>query len=231
MHHLRHPRRYDKQPIALALILVVWTSWVIAPGYSSSRPTPEAVATTIKSSKTTSQPGPDFAVGSKTYGTAITAMQQQCTTPPSGMVNWWPGDGNANDIQDGNNGTLKNGASFAPGLVGQAFSFDGVDDSVESSPTTVMNALPLTVEAWVKPELRNDAISDPNDFLGSAGGFPNNVISNDKPFQAGHGFGVNVIPTRSFMIVEFQHGFKLVPGGGIISGWTVVSRSSCLYTR
>src|SRR5439155_8470225 len=30
-----------------------------------------------------------------------------CVTPPSGMVSWWPGDGNANDIQGGNNGTLQ----------------------------------------------------------------------------------------------------------------------------
>src|SRR3712207_7149562 len=39
---------------------------------------------------------------------------------------------NAIDIQGGNNGTLQNGASFAPGLVGQAFSFDGVDDYVKT---------------------------------------------------------------------------------------------------
>src|SRR5262249_36974468 len=35
-----------------------------------------------------------------------------CVTPPSGMVAWWPGDGNANDIQGSNNGTLQNGATF-----------------------------------------------------------------------------------------------------------------------
>jgi len=29
-----------------------------------------------------------------------------CISPPSGLVGWWPGDGNANDIIGGNNGTL-----------------------------------------------------------------------------------------------------------------------------
>jgi hypothetical protein len=31
------------------------------------------------------------------------------------------------DIIDGNHGTLQNGTTFAPGKVGQAFSFDGLD--------------------------------------------------------------------------------------------------------
>jgi hypothetical protein len=42
------------------------------------------------------------------------AGQMTCTPPPSGMISSWPADGNANDIQDGNNGTLQNGANFAP---------------------------------------------------------------------------------------------------------------------
>src|SRR3989304_5996219 len=53
---------------------------------------------------------------------------QQCVTPPSGMVSWWGGDGNAFDIIGANNGTLMNGATYAAGKVGQAFSFDGVND-------------------------------------------------------------------------------------------------------
>ena len=51
--------------------------------------------------------------------------------PLSGLVSWWPGDGTAEDIVGGNHGTLLNGATFAPGVVGQAISFDGLDDYVE----------------------------------------------------------------------------------------------------
>ena len=61
-----------------------------------------------------------------------------CVPPPASMVSWWPGDENANDIQGNNNGTLQNGATFAAGKVGQAFSFDGVNDFIEvpNSPAT-----------------------------------------------------------------------------------------------
>ncbi len=77
--------------------------------------------------------------------------KQQCVPPPSGMVSWWPGDGNANDIQDGNNGTLTNGATFVPGRVGQAFSFDGVDDYVElGQPANLMPSnTDFTVVGWI----------------------------------------------------------------------------------
>ena len=54
-----------------------------------------------------------------------TAYSQTCA-PLSGMVSWWPGEGNANDIANSNSGTLVNGAAFAPGVVNQAFSFDGI---------------------------------------------------------------------------------------------------------
>lgn len=75
-----------------------------------------------------------------------------CVTPPSGMVSWWPGDGNANDIQDGNNGTLQNGATFAAGKVGQAFSFDGVNDFVQVPHNSNLDpgTGSFTLDAWVK---------------------------------------------------------------------------------
>ena len=56
----------------------------------------------------------------------------QCTSPPSNLVSWWPGDGSGDDISGSNNGTLLNGAAFSSGMVDQAFSFDGVDDAVRS---------------------------------------------------------------------------------------------------
>jgi len=62
---------------------------------------------------------------------AATAYAQSCTPPPADMVSWWPADGDANDVVDANHGTLWNGATFAPGMVGPAFSLDGTDDYVE----------------------------------------------------------------------------------------------------
>jgi hypothetical protein len=84
-----------------------------------------------------------------------------CTPPPAGLVAWYPGDGNTNDIVGGNDGTLQNGATFAAGHVGQAFSVDGVDDFVQvadNPAASVGNS--VTVDAWVN--LR--AYSTGNDF-------------------------------------------------------------------
>ena len=57
-----------------------------------------------------------------------------------GLVSWWPAEESANDARDGNHGTLMNGVTFALGKVGQAFSLDGVNDSIRiphSSQATV----------------------------------------------------------------------------------------------
>src|ERR1041385_5294121 len=51
---------------------------------------------------------------------AHSSARADCLPPPNGLVSWWPGDGNANDIVSGNNGALQNGATFTAG-VGQAF--------------------------------------------------------------------------------------------------------------
>ena len=36
---------------------------------------------------------------------AFPARTQTCAVPPAGLVSWWPGDGNADDIYGSNNGT------------------------------------------------------------------------------------------------------------------------------
>ena len=55
---------------------------------------------------------------------------QTCTTPPTRLVSWWSGDGHADDIYGPNHGVPQNGALFAAGKVGDAFTFDGIDDYV-----------------------------------------------------------------------------------------------------
>jgi len=82
------------------------------------------------------------------------ASAQTCTPVRPDLVAWWTADGNALDSRSRNNGTLRNGATFAPGLVGQAFSFDGVDDSIDTmaAPSADFNfgASDFTIEAWVR---------------------------------------------------------------------------------
>jgi hypothetical protein len=63
------------------------------------------------------------------FGTLSLAMLlsagQADAQPITGLVSYWAGNGNANDSVGPNSGTLVNGVTFAPGLFGQAFSFNG----------------------------------------------------------------------------------------------------------
>jgi hypothetical protein len=69
------------------------------------------------------------------------------------MISWWPGDGNPNDIQGSNNGTLQGGAGYAIGEVGQAFSFVASSNSGVIVPSTpsLNPTEAITIDAWVNP--------------------------------------------------------------------------------
>jgi len=70
-----------------------------------------------------------------------------CAVLPTGLISWWSGEGSANDLVGVNDGILVNGASFSPGIVGQAFWFDGIDDFVDLG--MYQNTNELTIEAWI----------------------------------------------------------------------------------
>ena len=78
--------------------------------------------------------------------------QEPCVQPPADLVSWWPGGGNAQDIQGSNHGTLQGGTTFAPGMVRSAFRFDGIDDFVEvpDSPSLNIGAGDFSIEAWIR---------------------------------------------------------------------------------
>ena len=82
----------------------------------------------------------------------VAVMESQVAAePPAGMIAYWPGDGHARDIAGGHDGTLDQGATFAPGVMGQAFAFDGVDDRVHIPYSPELYPPSVTVEAWIKP--------------------------------------------------------------------------------
>ena len=69
--------------------------------------------------------------------------------PPPGMVAWWPGDGNANDIIGGNDGVLT--GSYAQGMVGQGFKLDGTGEYVMVPDSPELNITrDVTVDFWAK---------------------------------------------------------------------------------
>jgi hypothetical protein len=104
------------------------------------------------------------------------AAAQICVQPPEGLVSWWPGEGNANDITSGNHGTLQNGATFAAGIVGEALSFDGVDDYVRIPHHPSLNpASALTIEAWI----HSASTEGPRVIVSKWGNFDDSYIFKD----------------------------------------------------
>ena len=82
-------------------------------------------------------------------------IAQSCIEAPSGLVSWWPGDGDFNDIVDANIGTNAGATMFATGKVGQAFLFNGSPNSfitLPNSPNMLPASNQLTIDAWVKPD-------------------------------------------------------------------------------
>ena len=77
-----------------------------------------------------------------------TAALAECTERPANMVAWWPGEGSAEDIWGGYDGTPQNGVAYTAGMVGQAFQLDGINDFVETPLSG--NMLPLTIVAWAR---------------------------------------------------------------------------------
>ena len=87
---------------------------------------------------------------------SISQARAQCVAPPPDLIGWWSGDGNAADLQGGNNGTLIDGAGFASAKVAEGFSLDGVDAAVRISDPGGAQDLDglreLTIDAWINPD-------------------------------------------------------------------------------
>jgi hypothetical protein len=75
-----------------------------------------------------------------------------CPGAPGGIISWWPAENNAQDVVSHYDGMLQNGATFATGLVNQAFSLDGIDDAIVVNNNLGLNPTSITIEAWVNPD-------------------------------------------------------------------------------
>src|SRR5262249_28262810 len=71
---------------------------------------------------------------------------------PIGAVSRYSAEKAANDSVNNYDGTLQNGATFGPGLIGAAFKFDGVDDQITVPHNDHQNTPgSLSIDAWINP--------------------------------------------------------------------------------
>ena len=91
-----------------------------------------------------------------TYGLIATPIRKgkqggrgNCLPPPAGMTNWWPGDGNSDDVIGGLDGEFQGDATTGPGLVDLAFSLDGDGDFINVDPALNLEINDFTIDLWV----------------------------------------------------------------------------------
>jgi hypothetical protein len=119
--------------------------------------------------------------------------------PTSGLVGYWPFNGNANDESgNGNNGTV-NGATLTTdrfGAVNKAYSFDGVNDFINVINPSVLNFSPgvdFTVSFFYKPSTTTT----------NPGGF-NGLVSRMRIDNAGPMNGWQIGRNNSIYKIEVQ---------------------------
>ena len=146
--------------------------------------------------------GQYYVVASNQFGMASSrvatlSINSPCAvSAPSGLVSWWAGEGNADDLMGTNTGTFQNGATYAPGKVGYAFSFNGVNQSVNVPYNTNFNFSPsgqFSVEAWV--------------IVNSITSYQ--AIAVKCPASDTWDWGVYIIPGGNFMVGS-HNGFAVV---------------------
>jgi uncharacterized repeat protein (TIGR01451 family) len=140
------------------------------------------------------------------------AVAAVCTTVPSGLISWWRAEFTAKDSFAANSGTLINGAAFGTGMVRQAFSFDGIDDSVNFTPTTTPSlGAQATIEFWMKPDPSNPMNTCCQGLVDLGGGFKIEISPGIGAIT-----GVNVVGNTGAGAVHTSDltngGFPVAPG-------------------
>jgi hypothetical protein len=156
---------------------------------------------------------------------ATPATTPACAVAPPGIVGWWPGDGNANDIIAGNNGTIVGTVSFAPGEVGEAFGFAG-NGYVEVPSTAALDPQQVSVAAWVSA-------------TSSVGRYAY-VLANGPTAEASNYALYTGLTGGLFFYIETSDGLVFSPDGGaslwdgsfhyVVGTFDGSARSGCTWT-
>ena len=125
------------------------------------------------------------ALGSTSSSNAVLTVSTNVLPVPAGAVAWWTGDNTPNDRVGTNDGILmvdtSSRAGYSTGVVGRAFSFNGIDEyvAIANSPSLNISG-PITVEAWINRTttgLQNAVLEK---YGPSSGGYALRVGANDR---------------------------------------------------
>jgi len=76
-----------------------------------------------------------------------------CWPRPDGAVAFWTGDGNAKELLAGDDGVEGMGVTYGPGLVGQAFQFDGTGGVAAPAGGLPTGGDDRTLELWARQDV------------------------------------------------------------------------------
>ncbi len=152
------------------------------------------------------------------------ALAADCQPPPASMTGWWAGNGNALDSAGVNNGSTENGAGFAPGQVGDAFSFGG-----SGARVTIGNNVgdfgsdAFTAMFWLQADAALYTTGLPDAYL----------IGKSDP-DAGLGWDVRFNDARIYVAGVDGWGFNIISDPLLTPGWhhvalTRADAASTLY--
>lgn len=105
----------------------------------------------------------------KVSGSCCLAIVLSAGEAHAALISYWAAEGDATDSAGPNSGTLVDGVSFAPGIVGQAFHFDGT--SYVQAPTTGMPTgnQDRTIDLWFNIDAYSPTVEE--GFLAGYGAF------------------------------------------------------------
>ncbi|MDB6123470.1 MAG: hypothetical protein JWQ71_2463 [Pedosphaera sp.] len=150
-----------------------------------------------------------------------------CLPGPSGLVNWWPGDSNANDIQGANHGIILGGTTFTSGEVGLAFSFDGQINTMSVGAVFASVTNNFTMQFWANPLASRASTVETNSGITGTSGqryviYPTLGAIN---YGAGHaGVGISV-GTNGISVFEHTSGYlpSLLVWNATVTNWTHIA--------
>ncbi len=146
------------------------------------------------------------------FTVTVDYLAPTCLSPPANPIAWWRGEGDATDLGEVHNGLAQNGATFAHGYVGSAFSFDGVDDEVNIAASDALSPWTggeMTLEAWVY--LHRWPTPDP-----LTGESQRTIAAKAGPGGYEYGLGVSTSGAVGFSTWQQDRAAHAFAGGGVI---------------
>ena len=137
----------------------------------------------------------------------LAAQQWTTNTLPPGLIAWWPAENNLLDLVGGHNGVGDSLPTYAPGRSGQAWSFDGVSQSVQipNVHSDLDGWTQFTLEAWV---------SFDSFLITPGGGYSifSKVGTPSHQFDLNFGYQFGFTLNASQMVCQFNRTGQLWPG-------------------